>query len=374
MRENKRVEAMCLCALLAMFMLIVPSTMALGWQIQPAASDLEEFIIDQQMSCGECHLSQLAEWEMSAHADAFNDPAFQESWTAQGEPDVCLECHTSISMSPDDWNASLGVSCEMCHGTALDMSEAVTPEDCGACHSYKHFPTYTEWLESEHGHAGTDCMDCHELPSLTLKYEDPNQLCFDCHPDTTELWEQGTHASSDETCVDCHLMRFKSPLERREHDVTGHSLYPGIPDASCESCHDEPITGHMEWRVGPQGCLTCHDEVYMTKLHLGDGSTITVSEASVLCGQCHERIYYEWEQSLHGSVHEDKGCIDCHIPWEPYVCWNETLPGIPFTSPPTANQVLMSFVSSPPLPIYMFLGTLVVLIGAVFVNWRFKNV
>ena len=374
MRENKRVEAMCLCALLAMFMLIVPSTMALGWQIQPAASDLEEFIIDQQMSCGECHLSQLAEWEMSAHADAFNDPAFQESWTAQGEPDVCLECHTSIRVSPDDWNASLGVSCEMCHGTALDMSEAVTPEDCGACHSYKHFPTYTEWLESEHGHAGTDCMDCHELPSLTLKYEDPNQLCFDCHPDTTELWEQGTHASSDETCVDCHLMRFKSPLERREHDVTGHSLYPGIPDASCESCHDEPITGHMEWRVGPQGCLTCHDEVYMTKLHLGDGSTITVSEASVLCGQCHERIYYEWEQSLHGSVHEDKGCIDCHIPWEPYVCWNETLPGIPFTSPPTANQVLMSFVSSPPLPIYMFLGTLVVLIGAVFVNWRFKNV
>ena len=89
----------------------------------------------------------------------------------------------------------------MCHRTALEMSESVTPEDCGACHNYKHYPTYTEWLESEHGHAGTDCMDCRELPSLTLKYEDPNQLCSYSHPDTTALWEQGAHASSDEPCV-----------------------------------------------------------------------------------------------------------------------------------------------------------------------------
>ena len=41
----------------------------------------------------------------------------------------------------------------MCHGTALDMGEPVTPEDCGGCHSYGHYPTYTEWLESERTHA-----------------------------------------------------------------------------------------------------------------------------------------------------------------------------------------------------------------------------
>jgi hypothetical protein len=373
LKENKRVEARCLLGLLALFLLMVPSSMVFSVHVQPAASELEEFIMDQQIPCGECHRSQLGEWEMSAHANAFNDPVFQESWKAQGEPDACLECHTSISMSPDEWNASQGVSCEMCHGTALTMSEEVRPEDCGACHSYTHFPTYSEWLDSKHGHEGTNCMDCHELPSLTFKYDDPNQLCFDCHQNTTQLWQQGDHGSSEETCVDCHLMRFMSPVERIDHDVTGHSLFPGVPDSSCESCHDEPIEGHMEWRVGPQGCLTCHHETYMTKLHLGNGTIISVSEASVLCGQCHEKIYNEWKQSLHGSVHEDKSCIACHIPWEPYVTWNETLPGIPFTAPTTANQVLMSFVSSPPLPVYMFLGTLMILIGAVFVNRRIRN-
>jgi hypothetical protein len=162
-------------------------------------------------------------------------------------------------------------------------------------------------------------------------------------------------------------------MDRVAHDETGHSLLPGIPDEACESCHDEPIEGHMEWKVGPQGCYTCHHEMYMTKLHLGDGSVIPVNESSMLCSQCHERIYEEWEDSLHGSAHEDKGCVDCHVIWDPYLTVNETLPGIPFTAPPTANEVLMSFVSSPPLPIYMFLGTLVVLLGAVLVNWRSRN-
>jgi len=374
LRENKRVEAMCLWAILAMFMLVVPSTMALGLHIQPAASDLEEYIMDQQIPCGECHLSQLAEWEMSAHADAFNDPAFQESWKAQGEPDACLECHTSISMDLDDWNASLGVSCEMCHGTALDMGEAVTPEDCGTCHSNAHFPTYTEWLESEHGHEGIGCMDCHEFHGLGLKAEESADLCASCHDDVFQESVEGSHGSDGYDCVDCHMVTRTYDGEIGESSGVSHEFFPGVPDPSCESCHDEYIEGHMAWKVGPQGCLTCHDEVYMTKLHLGNGTLLDVSEASVLCGQCHDTVYYEWTQSLHGSVHEDKGCIDCHIPWEPSVCWNETLPGIPFTTPSTANQVLISFVSSPPLPIYMFLGIIVVLIGAVFVNWRFKNV
>ena len=84
----------------------------------------------------------------------------------------------------------------------------------------------------------------------------------------------------------------------------------------------------------------------MTKLHLGNGTILSVFEASVLCGQCHEGIYYEWKRSFHG---------------------------VTFTVPTTANQVLISFVSFPPLPVYMFIATLGILIGAVFVNRRFRN-
>ena len=323
--------------------------------------------------CGACHEKEQADWDMSAHAHAFDDPVFQAAWRSQGETEICLVCHASGEVSVVEEGGSPGVSCQMCHGPGIEMDVDVTAEDCSVCHSYVHFPTYSEWLDSEHSHHETDCMVCHELPSLTLKTEDPNELCFGCHADATGDWEEGKHGTIELECVDCHMMRAMTKAERMEHDVTGHTFFPGVPDPDCEGCHSDIVQGHMAWDVGIEGCITCHNEIYMTRLHLANGTIITADEASVLCGQCHNEVYYEWSHLMHGSAHENKECIDCHVPWEPYVCWNATLPGVPFTNQSNANDVLMSYFSTPPLPMYAFLATVGVFLSIVLFNRRLSN-
>ena len=317
--------------------------------------------------CGECHPTQLRKWNMSAHAHAFENPLFQEQWRLQGEPDVCLECHTSHIDQLGEEGAFLGVSCEMCHG--LTMSMNISEEDCSRCHSYAHYPTYGEWLDSHHSYEGVGCLDCHELHSLKLKAEGPTELCAGCHPETTGDWEEGSHGVAEKGCIDCHMTRLTTIVGGEEQRVTGHTFYPGVPDPDCESCH-ERIEGHMAWEVGVQGCLTCHDEIYMTKLHLANGSRISRDESSVLCSQCHKGIYYEWNLGMHGNVHEAKHCVDCHAPWDPYVCSNVTLSAVPINVPSTANQVLIQSVTKPSLPFIILLGFLGTLLGSVFLGRR----
>ncbi|MFQ6052968.1 MAG: cytochrome c3 family protein [Candidatus Bathyarchaeia archaeon] len=316
--------------------------------------------------CGRCHPAQMAEWNMSAHAHAFDDPVFQEAWRSQGEPDVCLECHTSRALALGE-DAFLGVSCEMCHGPGVTMSGNVTEEDCSRCHSYSHYPTYQEWLQSEHGHRGVGCLDCHEMPSLELRAESPTALCSRCHPDVYGEWESGSHGVAGISCIGCHLKRLSTEVKGEEYEVTGHTFFPGVPDPDCEGCHESMARGHMAWGVGIEGCLTCHDRIYMTKLHLANGSSIEIVESSVLCGQCHKKTYFEWRTGMHGSAHEAKNCTDCHSPWDPYVCWNDTLPGVPMNVPPKALQVLISSVTKPSASFVALVAALSVLLGSVLV-------
>ena len=303
--------------------------------------------------CALCHEEEYELWNHTAHANSFNDPIFQEQWKSQGSPDVCLTCHTTgFEMETGNFTFAL-VGCDMCHGPAGEMNINTSAEFCSSCHSYSHFPTYEEWLNSEHGHANVECVVCHDPMSLDLVADDPEKLCHQCHSDIVEETGSGDHGAEDLSCADCHMKVSLADFESEDVSIMGHTFIPAVPDPDCESCHEVILEAHDVWGANSENCLTCHDAVYMTMLHLYNGTDVALSESSVLCKQCHNDIYYEWEMGIHADPHmKDKECTDCHSPMHPYIMMNATLPPLPQS---TDQMVVVS-----PIPPIFFFGALLV--------------
>jgi hypothetical protein len=245
----------------------------------------------------------------------------------------------------------------MCHGPGGEMNLNTSAEFCSSCHSFSHFPTYEEWLESEHGHLDVECVECHDPMSLELKLDDPTELCGRCHEDVVADSLVGDHGEKDLDCSDCHLGR----IENIDGDVsyTGHTFMPIVPDPDCMSCHEILLETHDVWGAESDNCITCHDTVQMTMLHLFNGSDIAMSESSILCAQCHNDVYYEWSMGIHADPHVmEKDCVDCHRAMNPYIMMNATLPPV---TQPTEHTVIWAPVS----PV-VFFGAIAVISGISF--------
>ncbi len=162
-------------------------------------------------SCG-CHAQLLSTWQVSMHAKALDDKAYQTKLRQAQEAtngklgEFCNTCHGPVatmtgamkvgSISP----ANNGVTCMFCHqvtGTTkpvANVSQTVKPdgtrraqikdpqaphpvafsefhqtaEFCGACHNVRHpvngmhlEATYEEWRKSPYAKEGVKCQDCH---------------------------------------------------------------------------------------------------------------------------------------------------------------------------------------------------------------------
>jgi len=277
--------------------------------------------------CNMCHIDQFDEWNQTAHSQAYSDPTFQDQWQAEGSPDTCLSCHTT------GYDASTGslefedVGCESCH-LPTEENNVDTSSTCNSCHSATQFPTHIETPEIEHSHIGVDCASCHDPMSLEIRTEAPNGLCLDCHAvDAIEPVAEN-HGLGFE-CLDCHTITSLVDSENENDAGSGHILFPSESTPDCSSCHDVTLDAHNGWGATTDNCMICHDSESITMLHLLDGSDITTSDYSILCEQCHDDIYSEWELGIHANNPElNKVCIDCHNPHSPYVIINETLPPV----------------------------------------------
>jgi len=276
--------------------------------------------------CSKCHDSEYYDWNTSAHAQAFG-VVFQSQWKAQGSPESCLTCHTT-GFNPQTGSYSMGgVTCETCHGPGGSMAVNSTSALCGTCHSVSHSPTYTDWLSSNHSHAGVGCVDCHDPMSGRL-VEEPLKLCGRCHSNKVAELSVGAHGTVGNTCTDCHMVRSVRSLDGTVHNQTGHTFLPSAPSLDCKSCHTDLGTSHNMWGNGTKDCLTCHDPVVMSQLHLLDGTSVPGSDGSALCRQCHAEKYSELVAGTHGDPLRGKNCTDCHRAMHWDVALNATLPPI----------------------------------------------
>lgn len=109
-------------------------------------------------------------------------------------------------------------------------------------------------------------------------------------------------------CATCHSGSEKDRIERGS----------GAPEAF----HTGVSLSH-----GELSCNHCHDADDRTKLRLADGSAVKMTEALVLCAQCHGPQYRDYKHGAHGGMagHWDRKqggrdrnhCVDCHAPHTP---------------------------------------------------------
>jgi predicted CXXCH cytochrome family protein len=192
--------------------------------------------------CASCHLDITNTWKISPHANAFEDPVFQERLIGVSDKGDCLGCHTTNFQASTGEYTAEGVSCEACHGQMVpNHPPSVIPikadtEYCGTCHT----TTLQEWRLTGHATAGVGCLDCHDPHSQQALFEVKDDMCINCHKEDMEKYLEDTHVQKDIGCVDCHALVIPpDPVPLDGIVPTGHAFT--ITPATCVACHTDSL-------------------------------------------------------------------------------------------------------------------------------------
>ncbi len=174
---------------------------------------------------------------------------------------TCAQCHEEVGgqfLRAKSW------PCKKCHADAPLTVHATTAgsskaSECWTCHDFS--------AEAK-GKSAIACATCHAkpqggLPAITA--HDP--------------------AKPDEDCGSCH----------RAHEE------PSLVDARCESCHQEPVSGHAKKDIPITGCASCHG--YHEKAVVASGR----------CTNCHRQSRAQVSHNATFKDGHDK-CVTCHRP------------------------------------------------------------
>lgn len=194
-------------------------------------------------ACGACHPEIYAEWAVSTHRHAWDDPQFQAEITKSDNLWLCRNCHTPLRSQQPHWPVGLVggdvEAPELVPNPAFDealMHEGVT---CAGCHVRQgtiHGPGLSNSspphpVEPEPTlRSGEICLRCHQAERVY-----PAKT-FVCTFTTGEEWRQSPQASQGETCVSCHMPQVTRPaaLGGPERTVRRHwfkgSGVPKFPD------------------------------------------------------------------------------------------------------------------------------------------------
>ena len=215
----------------------------------------------------------------------------------------CAKCHPGSphTLHEEKMEQNL-VTCEDCHGEALDIAipqcekchygtihdvhiKKVETEDCTYCHGDINTHHNNEILDTTVcAHCHRDLVDvhqgceaCHKTAPDIVKPLQPagvTIICQDCHTqkDLVHIHGDETNTSS---CYMCH--RPEGNKEGRDLDagVIAHLIH--LPDlATCEECH------MPEGKVTIPQCSNCHD---LTGLHLI--TVVPPTQRELHCSVCH---------------------------------------------------------------------------------------
>ena len=267
---------------------------------------------DNLTTCGNCHVGVQAEWENTAHADAY---ATLDA--SGGKQDFCVGCHAVSELGNPiteaaGWNltqdtAYHDVQCESCHGPGFGhvsnpdasqplVSLAVTvPIDqatngCAECHAGNHHPFAEEWSQSGHAVVGFQatrdgCKDCHSGQGALTSWGINVDYLEKDSPDAIPI-----------TCAVCH----------DPHDATnvGQLRFPvqntSVEGHLCSQCHDrrtvpDPNSSHGLAPHSPEAALLTGDAGWFAPGSVINAGQIVSSHGSEgnpsLCATCHVNKY-----------------------------------------------------------------------------------
>ncbi|MFC2170912.1 multiheme c-type cytochrome [Calditrichota bacterium] len=237
-------------------------------------------------SCLHCHSDNVAQWEASHHADAYEDLAAGGN---ENDP-YCLHCHT------------VGWDSPVAHGDTVIAEYG--PDTTG-------FDDY--WMKEDAESMarmdelkGVQCESCHgalggEFNQNHAQVEfatgDDVEVCADCHSQGDE-WANSGHnvvgnPDNDVTTIE----------EFRDEHYASSSCGPCHSSETLIMATDEDYAGWEPDEYNMIGCIACHDPhggenhylrttadvdvLYDAEVE-GDNGTMTGYNGGQICAQCHQ--------------------------------------------------------------------------------------
>ncbi len=237
--------------------------------------------------------------------------------------------------------------------TAYGMPDAARPiphtlegqSECLTCHG----PGTPKPAPADHeGRSVASCVACHP-PQTTaappaaapapaaapLPAAGKNDLCFSCHQNKDLAFTLGNgekvsayvdppgyaasvHGGKNLACTECHADISGYPHPRR--DFATHRDYSLAMDETCQKCHSANYNKnkdgvHAKLIAGGNqtapGCTDCHGVHNIT-------TPDHLKQPSQTCSKCHQAIYQDYADSVHGRALIDEAnadvpsCTTCH--------------------------------------------------------------
>ena len=255
--------------------------------------------------CGNCHIGSQSEWELTAHADAWN--TLQASTHAQT---FCEGCHT-VSENGNEAEGEAGwvatadtryydVQCESCHGPGaghVSNPEASQPlasiavgldltSGCGECHQGSHHGFVDEWANSRHGFEGNEgvrereaCQECHEAKRV-----------LEVFGVDADYVEKGSAENLPIVCAVCHDPHNAT----QEHQLRFPIDVPSVGENLCMKCHHKRAVPEIDNSRGP---------------HSPQGPLLLGEDVGWIPPNFNTNIV----RGTHGSAQNEKLCATCHV-------------------------------------------------------------
>jgi hypothetical protein len=137
-------------------------------------------------SCSGCHGAALADWQGSAHADAWRSPLFRAGLEVEPKR-FCVGCH-----APEAARADEGIGCASCHAA---RGNARAPAGGGHAVALR---TRDELRDPAF------CRDCHEFATPAFEGGRMRTTALPMQSTFTE-WRAYRDAGGAETCQSCHM-------------------------------------------------------------------------------------------------------------------------------------------------------------------------
>jgi len=236
--------------------------------------------------CETCHADRGAELAHSVHASL-----------------GCHGCHggeKTYALTPDEarvWSTSgTARRPSFDHGPSFSgkPARAAVPDFCGTCHADVermnpyglHVDQLARYWTSGHG------------KTLRNNKDDRVAVCIDCHG-SHDVRSGKDPASRTypinvvSMCASCH---------ERADLMAEFNLHAEVVDEYRRSVHGDLLLNQGD--TGAPNCATCH----------GNHSATPPGFATVgaVCGQCHQHAALNFSKSIHSTLPEFNGCVQCH--------------------------------------------------------------
>ncbi|MBF0280192.1 MAG: DUF4405 domain-containing protein [SAR324 cluster bacterium] len=295
------------------------------------------------VNCGSCHDELFETMQMDIH--------HRIKEKMDKDPPDCVTCHGSHDIkAPADSEDPVKDYCSSCHDNLMltnpfHQAEFVSKESCLECHDDKDYGPQV--LRSIH--QSLTCVDCHAYIANNLEKHQEEEItysqkgdCYTCHKSETLEHRESIHGISlkegiDEAaqCWSCH----GSHDVQMVSDKASRVFHINLP-RTCGSCHDDPdliekysmtyspfskyaesvhgklVENLAENKKDAANCISCHG-VHNIKNRVQPGSKISSFRVPETCGECHQEIAEDYQQSIHWvyakkGVKESPVCNDCH--------------------------------------------------------------